>query len=164
MNPTTDDVSPRTEKALRDAMQRLLDCSPKHTDGRLTKANLGREAGVSHATLFRAKTILTEWDTAVAGLGKRTRQQARYDDETNALRASLAKKNDECADLRRRLDAAATVIATLHHENSALRQKLVRNGTVVALNRRAAVAADTAKGQAASPSAGHQSGPNGDAT
>jgi chromosome segregation ATPase len=133
MNPVNDDVSPRTEKALREAMQRLLDGNPRSTDGRLTKANLGREADVSHATLFRAKTILTEWDAAVTALGKRTHQQASHANETNALRASLTKKTDECADLRRRLDAAATVIATLHHENTALRAQLNRHGTVVPL-------------------------------
>lgn len=134
MNTGNDDViSPRTEKALREAMKRLLDGNPKHTDGRLSKANLGREARVSHATLFRAKTILTEWDDAVAALGNRTHQQARRDSETNSLRASLAKKTDECAELRRRLEAAATVIATLHHENTALRAQLNRQGVVTSL-------------------------------
>jgi chromosome segregation ATPase len=135
MTPANDDVvSPRTEKALREAMKRLLDGNPKHTDGRLSKANLGREAGVSHATLFRAKTILSEWDDAVAALGERTHQQARHANETNSLRGSLAKKTDECAELRRRLEAAATVIATLHHENTALRAQLNRQGTVVAIS------------------------------
>lgn len=143
MIPVNDDVSPRTEKALRDAMQRLLDGKPTRTDGRLTKANLGREADVSHATLFRAKTILSEWDTAVAALGKRTHQQAHHANETNVLRASLAKKTDESADLRRRLDAAATVIATLHHENTALRAQLARQGTVVAISRQRPPEVDT---------------------
>jgi len=136
MTAANDDVvSPRTEKALREAMKRLLDGNPKHTDGRLSKANLGREAGVSHATLFRAKNILTEWDDAVTALGKRTRQQTRHANETNSLRGSLTKKTDECAELRRRLEAAAaTVIATLHHENTALRAQLNRQGTVVAIS------------------------------
>ncbi|WP_199754287.1 hypothetical protein [Amycolatopsis sp. WAC 01375] len=139
MTPASDDVvSPRTVKALREAMKRLLDGTPKHTDGRLTKANLGREAGVSHATLFRAKTILTEWDTALDAVGKRTPQQTRHDQEAHSLRASLTKKTDECTQLRRRLEAAATVIATLHHENTALRQQLGRKGTVVSLRTPAA--------------------------
>lgn len=146
MNATNDNASvasPRTEKALREAMKRLLDGNPRHTDGRLSKANLGREAGVSNATLFRAKTILTEWDAAVTALGKRTHQKASHANETNSLRASLAKKTDECAELRRRLDAAATVIATLHHENTALRAQLTRQGTVVAISRQPSAGADT---------------------
>lgn len=135
MNPANDNVtSPRTEKALREAMKRLLDGDPKHTDGRLSKANLGREARVSHATLFRAKTILAEWDDAVTALGNRTHQHTRHANESNSLRATLTKKTEECAELRRRLEAAATVIATLHHENTALRAQLNRQGTVVAIS------------------------------
>lgn len=135
MTHANDDVSPRTEKALREAMKRLLDGKPKHTDGRLSKANLGREAGVSHATLFRAKTILAEWEDVVTALGKQTHQEASHTKETNSLRGNLTKKTDECADLRRRLEAAATVIATLHHENTALRAQLNRQGTVVPLSK-----------------------------
>lgn len=47
-------VSPTTEKKLRDAIQRLLAGRSKRTDGRLTKANLHIEAGVSRATMNRA--------------------------------------------------------------------------------------------------------------
>lgn len=167
MNATNDNgsvISPRTEKALREAMKRLLDGNPRHTDGRLSKANLGREAGVSHATLFRAKAILTEWDDAVTTLGTRTHQTAKHSDETNSLRTNLFKKTDECAELRRRLEAAATVIATLHHENTALRQQLDRKGTVVPLHAPAADARSGPTGPGALPSAGHQSGLDGDAT
>jgi hypothetical protein len=67
-----DQVSERTSQALREAMARLLAGNPKHTDGRLTKTNLGREAGVSHATRHRAKAILIEWNAAIAAVGKRT--------------------------------------------------------------------------------------------
>jgi chromosome segregation ATPase len=134
-NPAAQDVSPRTATALRDAMTRLLAGRPQRTDGQLTKANLGREAGISHATLHRAKTILAEWDTAVA-----TRQPTQADqqahahhEETAELRTRLATKTTEHADLRRQLAAAATIIATLHHENMALRAQLNSQGTVFPL-------------------------------
>lgn len=133
MTSPCDEVSPRTAQTLRDAMKRLLDGNPNHTDGRLTKTNLGREAGVSHATLHRAKTILGEWDDAVAATGKRTAEQAKHHHETNTLRTDMAKKTEECTNLRKRLDAAATVIATLHHENIALRAQLARQGSVIQL-------------------------------
>ncbi|OLZ50284.1 hypothetical protein [Amycolatopsis keratiniphila] len=45
--PTGDTVSPRTAAALRAAMDRLLAEQPQRTDGRLTKTNLWKEAGVS---------------------------------------------------------------------------------------------------------------------
>lgn len=57
-------VSPTTEKKLRDAMQRLLAGKSKRTDGRLTKANLHIEAGVSRATMNRATSVLADWDAA----------------------------------------------------------------------------------------------------
>jgi alpha-L-fucosidase len=118
-NPAAQDVSPRTATALHDAMNRLLAGQPQHTDGQLTKANLGREAGISHATLHRAKTILAEWDTAVAA-----REPTEADQQTRA-------HHEETAELRTRLTTKSTVIATLHHENTALRAQLNRQGTVI---------------------------------
>jgi hypothetical protein len=138
-----DQVSQRTCQALREAMTRLLAGTPKHTDGRLTKTNLGREAGVSHATLHRAKAILAEWDTAIAAAGNRTPEQARHQNDTSLLRADLKKKTGEYTDLRRRLEAAATVIATLHHENTALRAQLARQGTVVPISHQQSAEVDT---------------------
>ena len=134
MTATHDEVSPHAAQALREAMSQLLIGHSRHTNGRLTKADLGREAGLSHATLHRAKTILAEWDTTVATLEVHSVQQpARDDQEATELRARLAKKASEYTELRRRLDAAATVIATLHHENNALRAQLNRQGTVIPL-------------------------------
>lgn len=140
-NPTNlsvdQEVSARTATALREAMNRLLAGQPQRTDGQLTKANLGREAGISHATLHRAKTILAEWDTGVATRepSQSEQQVHTHQEETTELRARLATKTTEHAELRRRLDAAATVIATLHHENIALRTQLNRQGTVVRFDR-----------------------------
>jgi len=53
-------VSPRAEQALRAAMECLFTGNPEHTDGRLTKNNIWREARVSRATMNRASEILAE--------------------------------------------------------------------------------------------------------
>lgn len=44
-----------SEFKLRAAMERLLSGTAEHTDGRLIKENLYREAGVSRATMNRAR-------------------------------------------------------------------------------------------------------------
>lgn len=59
-------VSAATERALREAMERLLDGCPRVTDGRLTAVNLAIEAGVSRATANRAAKVLEVFRQAVA--------------------------------------------------------------------------------------------------
>lgn len=63
---TESGVSPRTAACLREAMNRLLAGQPKHTDGRLIKENLWKEAGVSRATMNRATEILANWNIRIA--------------------------------------------------------------------------------------------------
>jgi hypothetical protein len=53
-------VGTSTEQALRGALTRLVSGNATGTDGRLTVANLAREAGVSRATANRAPAILAE--------------------------------------------------------------------------------------------------------
>lgn len=117
-------VSPATETKLRAAMQRLLNGTPHHTDGALTKENLAREAALSHATVHRAETVLAEWNA-------RTRQPSApdtpivpADDPVTALRAALRDANQKITTLNGRLDALATVTANLYRENQALRATL----------------------------------------
>lgn len=57
-------LGPKSEAALRAAMERLLDGRPERTDGALTVANLAREAGVSRATANRAGALLAEFRAA----------------------------------------------------------------------------------------------------
>ena len=128
------DVSPATAAALQSAMSRLLAGKPARTDGRLVKENLRKEADVSRATMNRAKTILSQWDQAVAERGSLTPGEARRDEQIDALRKQLASKTRECTTLQRRLDAAATAIAALHHDNAALREQLDRHGPVRSLD------------------------------
>ncbi len=129
-------VSPRAEKALREAMQRLLAGRPERTDGRLIKDNLWKEAGVSRATMNRAPTILAEWDARLAATGARTPGESRRDEKLAKLREQLKAVTKDRNRLRDQVNAAATVIAALHADNVALRQQLDRQGTVVALDQR----------------------------
>ena len=76
----------------------------------------------------RAHTILAEWDDHVAEHGTATPGEARRDEEISELRCKLAEKTRECTTLQHRLDAAATAIAALHHDNTLLREDLARSG------------------------------------
>lgn len=134
---TEDGVTAETAAALRSAMARLFAGRPQRTDGRLTKQNLWAEAGVSRATMNRAGSILAEWDAHVAEHGSTTRGEARRDEEIRELRRKLAQAKTANTVLQRRLDAAATAIGALHHDNTLLRQELAEpGGTVTPLRRR----------------------------
>ncbi|MCQ4081955.1 hypothetical protein NGB36_15395 [Streptomyces sp. RB6PN25] len=117
-------VSAATEKALREAMTRLVEGHPRFTDGALTKENLYREARVSRATMNRATAVLADWDTYVSEHGRRTRGESQRDAEIAELTRKLKAKTMECTQLQQKLDAAATVIAALHHDNEALREHI----------------------------------------
>ncbi len=105
-------VSQKTEDALRAAMKRLLEGASEHTDGRLSVANLAREAGVSRATANRATAVLAEFRAAearfrsgsVAGLKARIRE----------LEAELrAARGGELAELRVTVKTLAQQIQVL---------------------------------------------------
>ena len=101
-------VSPRAAKQLRDAMDRLLAGRPQRTDGRLIKDNLWKEADRSRATMNRAVQVLAEWNCRVAECDGFTPREARKNDEVATLREKLEDKTRECTELHHRLDAAAT--------------------------------------------------------
>ena len=126
-------VSPRTAKRLREAMDRLLAGCPQRTDGRLIKDNLWKEANLSRATMNRAARILAEWNCRVAECDGFTPSEARKNDEVATLRKKLEDKTREYTELHHRLDAAATAVAALHHDNVLLRQELNGWGQLVAL-------------------------------
>ncbi|MET0995480.1 MAG: hypothetical protein ABWY20_15970 [Mycobacterium sp.] len=126
-------VSPRAAKRLRDAMDRLLAGRPQRTNGRLIKDNLWKEADLSRATMNRATRILAEWNSRVNACDAFTPAEARKNDEITTLRGKLADKTRECTQLHHQLDAAATAIAALHHDNTLLRQELDQRGRVGAL-------------------------------
>ncbi|MYQ94843.1 hypothetical protein GTY20_27965 [Streptomyces sp. SID4946] len=126
-------VSAKTEHKLRAAMDRLLGGKPQHSDGRLTKNNLALEAGVSPATMFRAKAVLADWDTHIDTHGSLTPGEARRDADINDLRRQLAAAKKEITELNRQLTAATTVIASLHHDNQMLRTEHQAEGNVLEL-------------------------------
>src|SRR5687767_934664 len=66
-------ISSDTEQRLREAMNRLFNGTSQATDGVLTLANLGREAGISPATVHRAVDIKAEF---VAEVGRRRGDEA----------------------------------------------------------------------------------------
>ena len=103
-------VSLATRRQLLEAMQRLLAGTPQHTDGRLTKNNLCREAGVSRATMNRASDILATWDAHVSRSPAGTAARRR-DDDLDRLRHDLKASRARCRELQHHLDAAATVIS-----------------------------------------------------
>lgn len=101
------------EQKLRDAMTRLLAGKPRHCDGKLTKANLAREAGVSPATMFRAKKVLEEWDKHVTSSTPRNAQVSKLESELQASKKRARDLEQQNTVLRRQVTAAATVIAEL---------------------------------------------------
>jgi hypothetical protein len=86
-------VSPQTDRKLREAMSRLLAGTPLHTDGALTKENLAREAGVSHATVHRAAGVLAEWDAKVARPVLRSAAEVRRDETIATLSRPAARRH-----------------------------------------------------------------------
>lgn len=115
-------VSPTTEKKLRDAMQRLLAGKSKRTDGRLTKANLHIEAGVSRATMNRATSVLADWDAATGTqCAPRDAKLIELQATVIELKKSVARLRELNSDLERRNRAAVTVIAELNAQLRASR-------------------------------------------
>jgi hypothetical protein len=126
-------VSAATEGKLRAAMQRLLDGVPLRTDGAVTKENLAREADVSHASVYRAETVLAEWDAKVVLPIVRSVGEVRRDETIAELQAKLRTANRRITELNGKLDALASVTANLYHENRILRSRLHQRSDIAAL-------------------------------
>ncbi|MET7928310.1 hypothetical protein ABZT43_30860 [Streptomyces sp. NPDC005349] len=128
--PSRPGFSGKTEQALREAMERLFTGQPVRTDGKLTKQNLWREAGVSRATMNRATTVLADWDNHVnqSTASKHDQDQAA---EIARLRRQLRDNRHERQQLQDEVDAAATVIAALLAENTALREQAANRSAVI---------------------------------
>ena len=115
-------VSPATEKKLRDAMERLLAGKSKRTDGRLTKANLHIEAGVSRATMNRATEVIADWNASVgAEAAPRDAELVGLQATVTELKKGVARLREHNSDLERRNRAAVTVIAELNAQLQASR-------------------------------------------
>jgi hypothetical protein len=107
-------VTPETEKKLREAMLRLLTGTAKRTDGRLIKTNPHIEAGVSRATMNRATAVLAEWEATVGTeSAPRDAQLIALQDTASRLKKAVEKLREENTALKRKNQAAVTVIAEI---------------------------------------------------
>lgn len=127
-------VSQATEEALRTAMRRLLEGASERTDGRLTIANLAREAGVSRATANRAAAILDEFRTAEAQFrsGSTAGLKARIRELEAELRLARGRELAELRATTRTL-AQQIQVLTLHSDDQArlistMKEQLARAG------------------------------------
>lgn len=101
------------ETRLMQALQRLTGGRAVRCDGRPTRSNLAREAGVSRATLYRHPSILTMFDNA-------TLDGSPPNARTSELEARLAEESEtsrrlrgEVRKLESRLRSAVTIILEL---------------------------------------------------
>lgn len=108
-----DVVTATAETKLQEAMNRLLAGQPRSTDGKLTKANLAREAQVSPATLYRTKSIIEAWDKRVTDTTPRNPEAEKLREELAAKKAQIRVLEGQKRKLKDDLTAAVTVIAEL---------------------------------------------------
>ncbi|QHC21425.1 hypothetical protein [Streptomyces sp. GS7] len=110
-------------------MGRLFTGQPTRTDGKLTKNNLWREADVNRTTMNRAPRALAEWDSRISQ-GPASQRDQKQTEEITLPRRQL----NNCHERQRlqdQVDAAATVIAVLLAENTALREQLTKRSAVL---------------------------------
>jgi len=88
-------ISAEAERALRDAMERLLTGHARLAHGRLSVAGLAAEAQVSRATLYRAPHIVAAFQQAIAKRG--LKRSARNGAQSTATRRD---ETDELRELR----------------------------------------------------------------
>lgn len=113
------------ETKLQEAMNRLLAGQPRHTDGKLTKANLAREAQVSPATLYRTKSVIEAWNKRVTDTTPRNPEAEKLRGELAAKKARIRDLEGQTRKLKDDLTAAVTVIAELSVRLTAKEQSKV---------------------------------------
>lgn len=104
------DVGPATEAKLRNAMERLLNGAAVNSDGRLTKSNLAKEAGVSRATMHRANALLAEWDALATTRAPRSKEFRRIEEQLANERARTRRLRDKVRQLEGQLSSAVTIM------------------------------------------------------
>ncbi|MCT2253091.1 hypothetical protein M3G46_11105 [Corynebacterium sanguinis] len=113
------------ETKLQEALNRLLAGQPRHTDGKLTKANLACEAQVSPATLSRTKSVIEAWNKRVADTTPRNPEAEKLREELASKKARIRDLEDESRKLKDDLTAAVAVIAELSARLTAKEQSKV---------------------------------------
>jgi hypothetical protein len=121
--------SPATITALRRAQRRLLETRARASNGRLTVANLAREAGVSRATVYRAQELVAAFRcSARLHRASRSPRYRSARDHIEALEAEIAvlKKVERQAisALRSQIDAMAQHIQALSLLTNEQRRRL----------------------------------------
>jgi hypothetical protein len=111
-------VSARTQSMLRDAMGRLVAGRPRVTDGRLTVANLAREAGIGRSTANRATDVLDAFHASAA------RVPLRRKPETDAA-ASRSRDAAEIAGLKTTVTQLAQQVQRLALQSEEQRRIIV---------------------------------------
>jgi hypothetical protein len=104
------EVGAATEARLRDAMERLLNGTAVNSDGRLTKSNLAKEAGVSRATMHRANALLVEWDELATTRAPRSKEFRRIEEQLAEEKAKTRRLRDTVRQLEGQLSSAVTVM------------------------------------------------------
>ncbi|WKT88271.1 hypothetical protein QYR02_12530 [Microbacterium maritypicum] len=126
------DPTTNSEAKLRAAMERLLAGTAERTDGRLIKENLYREAGVSRATMNRARSVLDEWSLRADDARPRDKEVEDLKRKLTEQRVEARKLRARIRELESQLTIAATAVSELHVENQLLRgEDPTRNVTLM---------------------------------
>jgi hypothetical protein len=104
------EVGAATEAKLRNAMERLLNGTAINSDGRLTKSNLAKEAGVSRATTLRADAVLAEWDELATTRAPRSKEFHKVEQQLTKEKAKTRKLRDKVRQLEGQLSSAVTIM------------------------------------------------------
>ncbi len=113
-------------------MERLLAGTAERTDGRLIKENLYREAGVSRATMNRARSVLDEWSLRADDARPRDKEVEDLKRKLTEQRVEARKLRARIRELESQLTIAATAVSELHVENQLLRgEDPTRNVTLM---------------------------------
>ncbi len=117
-------VTPTTERSLREAMRRLLDGRPQRTDGARTISNLAREANVSRATANRAAAVLAEFRSACDGGDLISPDKADDEARVSALKKRVRELTADVTRIQEEKEALALASLVLFEENQRFAKQL----------------------------------------
>jgi len=113
-------------------MERLPNGTAVNSDGRLTKSNLAKEAGVSRATMHRANTLLAEWDGRATTRAPRSKEFRRIEEQLANEKAKTRRLRDKVRQLEGQLSSAVTIML----EMQAIISEQNTSSTVSSIDRR----------------------------
>lgn len=101
------------EQRLLEALRRISDGAALRCDGKLTRSNLAREAGVSRATLYRHPGVLEKFDDASLNTSPTNERIRDLELQLKEAHHSIRRSNLEVRKLESRLRSAVTVMLEL---------------------------------------------------